>query len=52
MNASATMRQAGQSKNMAEAWLSFEECKTITILIEFFPSLKCVYLCVYPLYEQ
>jgi hypothetical protein len=38
------MRQAGQSKKMAEAWLSFEERKTITILIQFFPFLKCVYI--------
>jgi len=29
MNASITMRQAGQSKKMVEARLSFEECKTI-----------------------
>jgi hypothetical protein len=29
MNASVTMRQAGQSKKMAEAGLSFEERKTI-----------------------
>ena len=29
MNASVTMRQAGQSKKMAEARLSFEERKTI-----------------------
>jgi hypothetical protein len=31
MNAGVTMRQAGQSKEMAEARLSFEERKTITI---------------------
>jgi hypothetical protein len=36
------MRQAEQSKKMAEAQLSFEERKTITILIQFFPFLKCV----------
>jgi len=29
MNVSVTMRQAGQSKKMAEAWSSFEERKTI-----------------------
>jgi len=29
MNASVTMRQAGQWKKMAEAQLSFEKCKTI-----------------------
>jgi hypothetical protein len=29
MKDSITMRQAGQSKKMAEAWLSFEERKTI-----------------------
>jgi hypothetical protein len=32
MNASVTMRQAGQSKKMAEARLSFEERKTIHFL--------------------
>jgi hypothetical protein len=44
MNASVTMRQAGQAEKMAEARLSFEESKTITILIQFFLSLKCVYI--------
>jgi hypothetical protein len=44
MNASVTMRQAGQSKKMAEARLSFEEHKTITILIQFYNFLKCVYI--------
>jgi hypothetical protein len=29
---------------MAEARLSFEERKTITILIKIFPSLNCVYI--------
>jgi hypothetical protein len=43
MNASVTMRQAGQSKKMAEARLSFEEL-SITISIQFFPFLKCVYI--------
>jgi hypothetical protein len=43
MNASITMRQAGQSKKMAEARLSFEEL-SITILIQiFFPFLKRIY---------
>jgi hypothetical protein len=37
------MRQAGQSKKMAEARLSFEERKTIEILIQIFHFLKCVY---------
>jgi hypothetical protein len=32
MNASVTTRQAGESKEMEEEWLSFEEPKTITIL--------------------
>jgi hypothetical protein len=36
----AFMRQAGQSKKMAEAGLSFEKRKTITILIQFFSFLK------------
>jgi hypothetical protein len=35
MNASVTMRQAGQSKETAEARLSFEEL-SITIFIQFF----------------
>jgi hypothetical protein len=40
----AFMLQAGQSKKMAEAWLLFRPCKTITILIQFFfPFLKCVF---------
>jgi hypothetical protein len=44
MNASVTMRQAGQSKKMAEAQLSFEERKTITILIQLFSFLKmCIH---------
>jgi hypothetical protein len=50
MNASVTMRQAGQSKKMVEARLSFEECKTVlnTFLIQFFSFLKCVYcICYY-----
>jgi hypothetical protein len=38
------MRQAGQSKKMAELRLSFDERKTITILIWFFPFLKRVYI--------
>jgi len=39
MNASVTVRQAGQSKKVAEARLSsFEKRKTI------FPFLKCVYI--------
>jgi hypothetical protein len=40
MNASVTMRQAGQSKKVAEAPLSFEEGKTILniFLIQFFLS--------------
>jgi len=43
MNASVTMRQAGQSKKMADARLSsFEERKTI------FPFLKCVYIFLAP----
>jgi hypothetical protein len=50
MNSSVTMRQAEQSKQMAEARLSFEERKTITILIEFFSFLKCVYMFWHPLY--
>jgi flagellar biosynthesis protein FliQ len=37
------MRQARQLKKMAEARLSFEERKTITILIQFFLS-KNVYI--------
>jgi hypothetical protein len=36
----AFMRQAGQSKKMMEAQLSFEKRKTITILIQFFLSNK------------
>jgi hypothetical protein len=44
MNASVTMQQAGQSKKMAEARLSFEERMTITILIQCFPLLKCAYI--------
>jgi hypothetical protein len=43
MNASVTMQQAGQSKKLAEARLSFEEL-SITILIQFLPFLKCVHL--------
>jgi hypothetical protein len=43
-NACVTTRQAGQSKKMAEARLLFEEGKTVTILIQFFPFLKCVYI--------
>jgi hypothetical protein len=39
-----TTRQARQSKKMEEARVSLEECKTITILIQFFPFLKCVYV--------
>jgi hypothetical protein len=39
MNASVTMRQAGQSKKMAEVLLSFEERKTI---LKWY--LKCVYV--------
>jgi hypothetical protein len=39
MNAGITMRQAGQSKKMAEARLSFKEL-SITILIQYFPFLK------------
>jgi hypothetical protein len=35
MNASITMQQAGQSKKMAAARLSFEEL-SITVLIQFF----------------
>jgi hypothetical protein len=42
MNASVTMRQAGQSKKMAEARLSFEEL-SITVLTQFFPFLKFVH---------
>jgi hypothetical protein len=38
------MRQAGQSKKMAEARLSFEERKTITILIQFFPFFGILYI--------
>jgi hypothetical protein len=54
MNACVTMRQAGESKKMAEAQLSFEERKAIIIFIQFFfPFLKCVYifgtLCIYGL---
>jgi hypothetical protein len=45
----AFMGQAGRSKKMAEARLSFEERKTITILIQFFPLLKCVYIFGHPL---
>jgi hypothetical protein len=48
LNTSVTTRQAGQSKKMAEARLSFEERKTITILIQFFTSLKRVYLFLAP----
>jgi hypothetical protein len=44
----AFMQQAGQSKKVAEARLSLEECKTITILIRFFPYLKCVYISLAP----
>jgi len=43
MNSSVTMRQAGQSKKMAEARLSFEQRKTI-------PFLKCVYIFLAPSY--
>jgi hypothetical protein len=40
----AFMRQAGQSKKMAEARLSFEERKTITALIHFFFFFKiCIH---------
>jgi hypothetical protein len=48
MNASVTMRQAGQSKKMAGARLSFEERKTITILIQFFSFLKMRIIFWYP----
>jgi hypothetical protein len=37
---------------MAEARLSFEERKTITILIQSFPFLKCVYIFWHPLYIE
>jgi ABC-type transport system involved in Fe-S cluster assembly fused permease/ATPase subunit len=41
----AFMRQAGQSKKTAEARLSLEERKAITILIQFFSFLKmCIFL--------
>jgi hypothetical protein len=43
MNASVTMRQAGESKKMAEARLPFEERKTITILIQFFFLKMCIH---------
>jgi hypothetical protein len=44
MNASVTIRQAGQSKKMAEARLSFEEHRTITVLVQFFSFLKmCIH---------
>jgi hypothetical protein len=43
MNASVTMRQAGQSKKMAEGRLSFEELN-ITILTVLFSFLKFVYM--------
>jgi len=43
MNSSVTIRQAGQSKKMAEAQLSsFEERKTI------FPFLKCIFIFLAP----
>jgi hypothetical protein len=51
MNASVTTRQAGRSKKMAEARLSFEEHKAITSLIQFFPFLKCVYIFWHPVYN-
>jgi hypothetical protein len=51
-NASVTIRQAGQSKEMVEAHLSCEERKTI-LKWYFFPFLKCVRifgtLCIYSL---
>ena len=48
MNASVTMRQAGQSKKMSEARLSFEEHKTILKW-----CLKCVYIFLAPsVYES
>jgi hypothetical protein len=41
----AFMRQAGQSKKMGKARLSFVKRKTVTILIQFFFTFsKCVYL--------
>jgi hypothetical protein len=45
------MRQVGQSKKMAEARLSFEERKTITILIHCFPFLKCQGQCSFMIYQ-
>jgi hypothetical protein len=50
MNASVTMRQEGQSKKMADARFSLEGRKIITILIQLFPFLKCVYILWHPLY--
>jgi hypothetical protein len=47
MNASVTMRQAGQSKKMAKARMSFEEM-SITILIKDFPFLKRVHIFWHP----
>ena len=43
MNASVAMRQAGRSKKMAEARLSFEERKTV---LKWY--LKCVYVFLAP----
>jgi hypothetical protein len=49
MNASVTMRQAGQSKKMVEVQLSFKELST-TISIQFFPFLKVYNFFWHPLY--
>jgi hypothetical protein len=49
MNASITMRQAGQSKKMAETRLLFKEL-SITILIQFFPFLTHCGPVFFPLY--
>jgi hypothetical protein len=51
MNAFVTMRQAGQSKKMTEARLSFEGL-SITILIQLFSFLKmCIHFLAPPVYS-
>jgi len=45
MNFSVTMQQAGQSKKMAEARLSFEERKTIFTFLKM-----CIHFFWHPLY--
>jgi len=47
MNASITMRQAGQSKKMVEAQLSFEERIHVYIFFGTLCVCVCVCVCVY-----